>query len=185
MKNLIEIRWHGRGGQGAITAAQLLAEAAYTEGKYPMASPSFGAERRGAPIMASTRISDGKIYRRSQIKNPDIVIVLDDTLLDSANVTDGLEDDGIIIINSKKTPKELGLNAYKVYSVDVTSIAEELNLYSAGSLVLNTPILGAIIKVLKITSLENIKKIISKKFPNDNGINALAAEKTYEITEVD
>lgn len=184
---MIEIRWHGRGGQGAITAAQLLAEAAYIyEGKYPTASPSFGAERRGAPIMASTRISDEKIYRRSQIINPDVVIVLDDTLLRTVDVTAGLKENGIIIINSKKNSDDLGLkNSFNTYTIDVTSIAEELNLYAAGSLVLNTPILGAIVKILKITSLENIKKVISEKFPNDDGVNALAAEKTYQITEVE
>ncbi|MHA1231069.1 MAG: 2-oxoacid:acceptor oxidoreductase family protein [Candidatus Helarchaeota archaeon] len=184
--SLLEIRWHGRGGQGAITAAQILAEAVYIfEGKYATASPSFGAERRGAPIMASTRISDGVIYRRSQIIKPDVVIVLDETLLNAVDITSGLKDNGIIIINSKRSPKELKLDKFKTYSVDVTSIAEELNLYAAGSLVLNTPILGAIVKVLKITSLENIKKVISKKFPNDGGVNALAAEKTYELTKVD
>ena len=183
---MIEIRWHGRGGQGAITAAQLLAEAVYIyEKKYPTASPSFGAERRGAPIIASTRISDKKIYRRSQIITPDIVIVLDDTLLNSVDVKAGLKKNGIIIINSKNSAAELGLNSFKVYCIDITSIAEELNLYAAGSLVLNTPILGAIIKIIKITSLDNIKEVISKKFPNDNGVNALAAEKTYQITKVE
>ncbi|MHA1268186.1 MAG: 2-oxoacid:acceptor oxidoreductase family protein [Candidatus Helarchaeota archaeon] len=182
---MIEIRWHGRGGQGAITAAQLLAEASYIyDNKYATASPSFGAERRGAPVIASTRISDNVIYRRSQIINPDVVIVLDDTLLNSVDVTAGLKKDGIIIINSRKNAKELGLESFKVYTIDITSTAEELNLYASGSLVLNTPILGAVIKILKITNLENIKKIISNKFPKDNGINALAAEKIYNKTEV-
>ena len=183
---LLEIRWHGRGGQGAITAAQILAEAAYLyEGKYATASPSFGAERRGAPIMASTRISDNKIYRRSQIINPDVVIVLDNTLINSADVTSGLKKEGIIIINSKKDKGSLGFNSLKVYTIDVTSIAEGLNLYFSGSLVLNTPILGAIIKILKITTLDNIKKLISAKFPSDGGINALAAEKTYKQTKLE
>jgi len=183
---ILEIRWHGRGGHGAITAAQLLAEAAYLfENKYSTASPSFGAERRGAPIMASTRISDNVIYRRSQIINPDVVVVLDETLLNDVNVVEGLKPNGIVIINSKKSPKEFDLGPFKVYTIDITSIAEDLKLHSAGYLVLNTPVLGAVVKILDITSLDNIKKIIQHKFPHDKGLNALAAERTYAITNLE
>jgi len=107
---LIEVRWHGRGGQGAVTAAQILAEAAYLEGyKGVQAFPYFGAERRGAPIMAFTRMSDEEIRIRSQIYNPDFVVVLDSTLLGLIRVDEGLKEGGIIIVNSSKEPYELSL----------------------------------------------------------------------------
>lgn len=183
MKNLIEIRWHGRGGQGAITAAQLLSKAAFQfSNKFVTISPTFGAERRGAPITASTRIADDKIYLRSGVTEPDIVIILDETLLKDVNVTAGLKKGGKIILNTPKKPDELGFNDYVVVTADATSVAQSLDLYSAGLLVMNTPILGAVIKATEIVTLEQIMQVIRERFPKDNGKNAESARLTYERT---
>lgn len=183
---LYEIRWHGRGGQGAITAAQILAEAAYYNHEmYITASPSFGAERRGAPITASTRISDKKIRLRSQIVSPDIVVVLDETLLRDVDVTAGLKEGGVLIVNSSKMPGELNLKGnFKVATADATKIALDLDLRAAGLLVMNTPILGAIVKATDIgITLEDVQNMIKRHFPGANGEkNAEAAKKTYDIT---
>jgi 2-oxoacid:acceptor oxidoreductase gamma subunit (pyruvate/2-ketoisovalerate family) len=184
---LYEIRWHGRGGQGAITAAQIIAEASYFyHNMYITASPSFGAERRGAPITASTRISDKKIRLRSPIVNPDIVVVLDETLLRDVDVTAGLKKNGILIVNSPKHPKELKLkrNDIKVVTADATKVALDLDLRSAGLLVMNTTILGAVVRATQLgISLDDVLNIIKKHFPGANGErNAEGAKKTYEIT---
>ncbi|NVM31524.1 MAG: 2-oxoacid:acceptor oxidoreductase family protein [Candidatus Helarchaeota archaeon] len=186
---LSEIRWHGRGGQGAITAAQILAEAAYYHhDMYITASPSFGAERRGAPITASTRISDEKIRLRSQITKPDIVIVLDETLLKDVDVTAGLKDGGVLIINSSKRPEELNIKGnYKIVTADATKVALDLDLRAAGLLVMNTPILGAVVKATDLgISLEDIQATIKRHFPGKPGErNAEAAQKTHEITMIE
>ncbi len=183
---LYEIRWHGRGGQGAITAAQILAEAAYYHHNlFITASPSFGAERRGAPITASTRISDEKIRLRSQIVHPDLVVVLDETLLRDEDVTAGLKEGGIIIINTPKRPGKLGINTkFKVITADATRVALELELKSAGLLVLNTPILGAVVRATTIgVTLADIQDIIKQHFRGSPGDkNAEAAARTYDIT---
>ena len=187
---LYEIRWHGRGGQGAITAAQILAEAAYYHHDlYITASPSFGAERRGAPITASTRIADEKIQLRSQIVNPDIVIVLDETLLRDVDVTAGIKPGGLIIINSSKNPEELKLRGnFRVVTADATKVAVDLDLRAAGLLVTNTTILGAVVKATDHDlgiSLEDIQEVIKRHFPGPTGErNAEAAQKTYAITNV-
>jgi 2-oxoacid:acceptor oxidoreductase gamma subunit (pyruvate/2-ketoisovalerate family) len=183
---LYEIRWHGRGGQGAITAAQILAEAAYYHHDlYITASPSFGAERRGAPITASTRIADEKIRLRSQIVSPDIVIVLDETLLKDVDVTAGLKPGGLIILNTPKKPKEVDLKGnFRLVTADATKVALELDLRAAGLLVTNTTILGAVVKATNLgITLEDIQDIIKQHFPGAIGErNAEAAKKTYDIT---
>ena len=185
---LYEIRWHGRGGQGAITAAQIIAEAAYYyHDMYITASPSFGAERRGAPITASTRISSNeKIRLRSPIVSPDIVVVLDETLLRDVDVTAGLKKDGILIVNSPKHPKELRLKRkdIKVATADATKVALDLNLRSAGLLVMNTPILGAVVRATQLgLSLDDVLNTIKNHFPGANGErNAEGAQRTFEIT---
>ena len=183
MKNLIEIRWHGRGSQGAITAAQILAKAAFIfANKFVTVSPTFGAERRGAPITASSRIADGKIYLRSSVTEPDIDIILDETLLKDVDITAGLKKNGKIILNSPKHPKELDFNGYQVITTDATNHAHSLGLYSAGQLVTNTTILGAVIKATELVSLDQIKEIIQERFPNDGGKNAESAEKAHNTT---
>ena len=154
MKNLIEIRWHGRGGQGAKTASLLLADAAFNTGKYIQGFPEYGPERMGAPITAYNRISDTPITVHSNIYEPDFVVVVDDTLLDSVNVTSGLKTDGAIIINSTKSGDELRekLNGYSgnIYKIDARKVSME----TLGRYFPNTPMLAAVVKVSGIMSEE-------------------------------
>ena len=150
MSTLTEIRWHGRGGQGAKTASLLLADAAFNTGKYIQGFPEYGPERMGAPITAYNRISDEKITIHSNIYNPDYVVVVDDTLLESVPVTEGLKEDGAIIINTPKSPDEIRplLNGYKgkICTID----AKKISLETLGAYFPNTPMLAAVVKVSKI-----------------------------------
>lgn len=178
---LKEIRIHGRGGQGGVTAAELLAKAAFKEGKWVQAFPFFGAERRGAPVNAFARIADKPILIRSQIYNPDYVIVLDHTLLDVVNVAEGLKKDGIIIINTTRKPEEVNIKGYRVATVDATSIALKLQLLVAGLPVLNTPMLGAFAKATEEVKLESVIEAIRETWPGAAGEkNAKAAALAYE-----
>ena len=168
MNNLIEIRWHGRGGQGAKTASLLLADAAFNTGKYIQGFPEYGPERMGAPITAYNRISDEPITIHSNIYEPDYVVVVDDTLLTSVPVTAGLKKDGAIVINTTKSPEQLKelLNGYEgaVYTIDARKISEE----TLGRYFPNTPMLAAIVKVTGIMSdeafLEDMKGSFKHKF---------------------
>ncbi len=186
---MYEIRWHGRGGQGGVTAAQLLAEAAYLSGKWPgvQAFPFFGAERRGAPVKAFTRISDKPINIRSQVYTPDVVVVLDPTLLDAVNVLEGLKENGKIIINTPKKASELNLDTKaEVWTFDGTGIALELGLLVSGLPVLNTPMMGAYAKATGHISVEDAKKAIMNKWPGKPGeLNAKAAEIAFERVSKD
>ncbi|MBS1340684.1 MAG: pyruvate synthase [Clostridia bacterium] len=154
MNNLIEIRWHGRGGQGAKTASLLLADAAFNTGKYIQGFPEYGPERMGAPITAYNRISNSPITIHSNIYEPDYVVVVDDTLLESVEVTDGLKEDGAIIINTTKNYDYLKnvLNGYngKVYTID----AREISMEALGKYFPNTPMLAAVVKVTGIMTDE-------------------------------
>ena len=168
MNDLIEIRWHGRGGQGAKTASLLLADAAFNTGKYIQGFPEYGPERMGAPITAYNRISKNPITIHSNIYEPDYVVVVDDTLLSSVPVTDGLKEDGAIVINTTKTPEELKklLKGYNgnVYTID----AKKVSLETLGKYFPNTPMLAAIVKVTGIMTdeelLEDMKKSFKHKF---------------------
>ena len=150
MNDMIEIRWHGRGGQGAKTASLLLADAAFNTGKYIQGFPEYGPERMGAPITAYNRISSTPIRIHSNIYEPDYVVVVDDTLLDSVDVTAGLKSEGAIVINTVKEDEEIkkSLKGYggKVYKIDARKISME----TLGKYFPNTPMLAAIIKVSKI-----------------------------------
>lgn len=154
MNNLIEIRWHGRGGQGAKTASLLLADAAFNTGKYIQGFPEYGPERMGAPITAYNRISSKPITIHSNIYEPDYVVVVDDTLLESVEVTAGLKEDGAIIINTTKNYDYLKnvLNGYngKVYTID----AREISMEALGKYFPNTPMLAAVVKVTGIMTDE-------------------------------
>ena len=154
MSNLIEIRWHGRGGQGAKTASLLLADAAFNTGKYIQGFPEYGPERMGAPITAYNRISDTPITIHSNIYEPDYVVVVDDTLLESVNVTAGLKEEGAIVINTTKDADYLKsvLKGYKgsVYTIDARTVSIE----ALGKYFPNTPMLAAIVKVSGIMSDE-------------------------------
>ena len=168
MNNLIEIRWHGRGGQGAKTASLLLADAAFNTGKYIQGFPEYGPERMGAPITAYNRISDKPITIHSNIYEPDYVVVVDDTLLTSVPVTAGLKKDGAIVINTTKKPEELKelLKGYdgSVYTIDARKVSEE----ALGRYFPNTPMLAAIVKVAGVMTdeelLEDMKTSFKHKF---------------------
>ncbi len=170
---MIEVRFHGRGGQGAVTAAQILAKASFYDGKFCQAFPFFGVERRGAPVMAFTRIDDKKITLRCQIYEPDYVIVQDPTLLESVNVVDGLKENGAVIINTVKEDLDLG---YKTYTIDATGIALDV----LGVPIVNTAMVGAFAGVTGIVSIESVKKAILDTFKGKLGEkNAKAAELAY------
>ena len=154
MSNLIEIRWHGRGGQGAKTASLLLADAAFNTGKYIQGFPEYGPERMGAPITAYNRISDEPITIHSNIYEPDYVVVVDDTLLESVNVTAGLKETGAIIINTTKDEEYLR-EALKGYNGEIYKIdARKVSMETLGKYFPNTPMLAAVVKVSKIMSDE-------------------------------
>ena len=168
MDNMIEIRWHGRGGQGAKTASLLLADAAFNTGKYIQGFPEYGPERMGAPITAYNRISETPITIHSNIYEPDYVVVVDDTLLESVDVTSGLKKKGAIVINTTKSAEYLkkALKGYsgEIYTIDARKISEE----ALGRYFPNTPMLAAIVKVSKIMTdnelLEDMKGSFKHKF---------------------
>lgn len=168
MKNLIEIRWHGRGGQGAKTASLLLADAAFNTGKYIQGFPEYGPERMGAPITAYNRISDEPITIHSNIYEPDYVVVVDDTLLECVDVTAGLKKDGAIIINTTKKYDDFK-NTLKGYDGNVYCIdARKVSIEALGKYFPNTPMLAAIVKVTGIMSdeefLNDMKGSFKHKF---------------------
>lgn len=183
MEKLTEIRWHGRGGQGAKTAALLFGEAVLSEGKYIQAFPEYGPERMGAPVQAFNRISDKPITLHCHIKNPDIVIVLDITLMKKVNVTQGLKDNGILILNTKDIPTNIKLEKYKVYTVDASTIAKE----TIGKEIPNTPMIGALVKVSGLLTIESLlmdtRKKLEKKFRSKPDViegNINAIKRAYE-----
>ncbi|MEE8324601.1 MAG: 2-oxoacid:acceptor oxidoreductase family protein [Candidatus Humimicrobiaceae bacterium] len=193
MQRLIEIRWHGRGGQGAVTASKLLAEAALSEGFYIQAFPEYGAERMGAPVRSFNRISSEVIDIHCQISNPDIVTVLDQTLLETIDVTEGIRDGGSIILNTPWDPGRilplLQNNDDKdisLYTVD----ASKISLETIGKVMPNTPMVGALVKVmglLKLKTLDDtIKKTLSKKISAPIvEANIAAAKRAYEEVKED
>jgi pyruvate ferredoxin oxidoreductase gamma subunit len=171
---MYEIRIHSRGGQGGVTAARMLALAAFHDGKYATACPFYGAERRGAPVVSYVRIDDHPIRVYSQIRSPDLVVILDTSVMDVVDVFHGLKPDGKVIMNATGTREVSG---HVTYAVDLTGIALSLNLVIAGSPILNTPVLGALAK-LEIISMDSAKKAISDMFSDDR--NTRAAEAAYQ-----
>ena len=164
MDNLIEIRWHGRGGQGAKTASLLLADAAFNTGKYIQGFPEYGPERMGAPITAYNRISNTPITIHSNIYEPDYVVVVDDTLLEAVDVTAGLKSTGAIVINTTKSPDYLK-KVLKGYSGDIYTIdAREISMQTLGRYFPNTPMLAAIVKVSNIMNDEDFIKDMEGSF---------------------
>lgn len=157
-KNIVEIRWHGRGGQGAKTASLLLADAAFVTGKYVQGFPEYGPERMGAPITAYNRISDERCTVHSNIYYPDYVAVVDESLLESVDVTKGLSEEGAIVINSAKDPEELRplLKGYKgkVCTIDARKISEE----TIGKNFPNTPMLAAMVKITQVVEQDEFIK---------------------------
>lgn len=173
-----EIRIHGRGGQGSVTAAELLAVAAFEDKRFSQAFPAFGVERRGAPVMAFARISDKPIRIRSQVYEPDYVVVQDVTLLEVVDVARGLKPDGKMMINTDKTADGLNLKTEAaVITIDATRIAMEI----LGRPIVNTTMLGAFCGATKEVSLESINLAISERFKGDLGRkNQAAIKAAYE-----
>ena len=183
---MFEIRFHGRGGQGAVMAAQTLAEAAVVEGNYAVAFPFFGAERRGAPVLAFTRIDSKKIYSKTQVYAPDCVIVLDDSLLDTIDVVAGLKSQGCVVINSKDRPEDIDLGKeIRTGAINATSVALEI----LKAPITNTTILGAFVKVTGVVKIGALEEAIRRRFGEKLGAtagekNALAARTAYEKTVI-
>ena len=181
---LMEIRWHGRGGQGAVTSAELLARAAIAEGKYAQAFPSFGPERRGAPVLAFDRISKTQPIRvRAEITEPDVVIILDFGLISIVNVTAGLKDDGIIVVNTKRSPEEAAAefgNKWKVATVDATAIANEILKVN----IVNTTMIGALLKATHVVDMESLIQPLNDRFGRLAERNANTMKKAYDDTRI-
>ena len=184
---MTEIRWHARGGQGAKTAATLVASVAVHEGKFAQGFPEYGPERAGAPIKGYTRISGTNIYQHSPIDHPDVVVVLDESLLEIANVTDGLAEDGVLIVNSERSPGEIReqvkLGGGKVYCVDATRIA----LDTIGRPIPNTPMMAAVSKLTGSVTRKGIEENLRYKLGHKFGTaivegNIAAVARAFEET---
>jgi len=174
-----EIRIHGRGGQGSVTAAEMISIAAFEDGKFSQAFPAFGVERRGAPVQAFTRISDSPIRLRSQIYTPDYVIVQDATLLETVDVASGIKDDGVIIVNTTEKPESLKLDTKaRVMTVAATKVAMDI----IGFPIVNTVLLGAFAGATGEINVESIKKAVKGRFSGKVAEkNAQAIQKAYEL----
>ena len=180
---MIEIRFHGRGGQGTVVASKILADAISKEGNYVQAYPEFGVERRGAPVIAFIRIDDKPIYDKSRIYRPDHVVVVDPTLIEATDVTEGLKEGGTIIVNSDKKPEELKFpDKYKAVTVNATGIAVKHKLGTLAAPIVNTSIVGAVVKLLKLTKLESVMEAVREGVPIKPEENAAAAKEAYDNT---
>lgn len=176
---ITEVRWHGRGGQGAVTSAELIALAAINEGKFAQSFPSFGPERRGAPVQAFLRVGDEPIRVRSEITNPDVVVVLNPDLLRVVNVTAGLRAGGSLIINTRKSLDEMKStygDGFKVATVDAMTIARE----SIGLPITNTTMIGALLKVTNLVSLDDMIGPLNHRFGKVAEKNITAMKRAYE-----
>lgn len=164
MSQVQEIRWHGRGGQGAWTASELLAKAAILEAKHVQSFPEFGPERMGAPLAAYTRISNEPIKLHCSIYNPNVAVVLDPTLLKTVKVTNGLTEDGVLVVNTQETPEEmrkkLSIISQKVWTVPATDIAIKI----LNAPITNTAMLGAATRAASLVNLESIEKVVRERF---------------------
>lgn len=177
---MLEIRIHGRGGQGSFVAAQILAMAAFIQGYYALAFLNIGGggDRRGAPVHAYVRMDKGKIRQRARIYHPDYVIVQDVSLLKTVNVLEGLKSNGVVLVNSGRAPEQLGVSNVNVVTIPASKIALEV----IGEPITSTTILGAFVAIMKEISINSIKRAIQEKFPGEQGEkNMKAAQKAYEI----
>ena len=181
---LVEIRWHGRGGQGAVTSAELLAKAAIDEGKYAQAFPSFGPERRGAPVLAFDRINSKEQIRvRAGIDEPDAVVILDSGLVNIVNVVEGLKEGGSIIINTKRSIEDIGgdfNDKWRLAVVDATGIAKEL----LGVNIVNTTMLGALVRVTGVVKLDSLFEPLKERFGRLAERNINSMKKAYDDTRI-
>jgi pyruvate ferredoxin oxidoreductase gamma subunit len=181
MAEILEVRWHGRGGLGAVTSAELVARAAISEGRYAQSFPSFGPERRGAPVLAFLRISDKSIKTRTVISDPDVAVVLDPTLLRTVDVASGLKDNGKLIINSRKSPAQLKSEfGYKwpVAAVNASRIAEA----TIRLPITNTAMIGALLKVTEAVGIDSMVGQLQERFGKRAMGNIEAMKRAYEET---
>ncbi|OFV68759.1 pyruvate ferredoxin oxidoreductase [Methanosarcinales archaeon] len=178
---MIEVRFHSRGGQGGATAAKILGMAAFLDGKYSASLAVYGAERRGAAVVAGTRISDSEVRRYSNLKSPDYVVILDPVLVEIADVTEGADAKTIFLINNRGE-RPAALEDFILYSVDATTISLDLGLKVAGTPVLNTPMLGALAK-LGLVKQNSLKKAIRQTYSEPKNIKAadLAHERVVRV----
>ena len=181
---MVEIRWHGRGGQGSVTSAEILAKAAIEEGKYAQAFPAFGPERRGAPVLAFNRISeDERIRIRAGIEEPDVVVILDPGLINIVDVSSGLKENGQIIINTKRSLEDISGefdSKWELATVDATTIAEE----EIGVNIVNTTMLGALVKVAGIVTLESLHMPMKERFGRLAERNINSMTRAYKATRI-
>jgi len=178
----ISIRWHGRGGQGAVTAAQVVATCAIMKGLYAQAFPEFGPERRGAPVKAYTRLSTRPIRHREPIVNPDYLVILDPSLLELPATLDGARDDTILVVNSPEPPEVVKTRKFgKVVYIDATDVAMK----TIGRPIVNTAILGALLRVLDLVTLDDILKSLEKFFSGKLlEVNRKAVVEAYNLAKV-
>jgi len=184
---MIEVRFHGRGGQGAVVASEILAAALFTEGQFVQAFPAFGVERRGAPVAAFLRIDKAPIRLRCQIYQPDHVVILDPTLLTVVDVTAGLKPNGWILINSDSDPEVFTTFAqgrWRVATVDASAIATQHHLGTRTNPIVNTAILGAFARVTELVHLNSIAEALREKVPMCTEGNIAAARESYQAVKV-
>jgi len=179
---MYEVRFHGRGGQGAVTAANILAAAAFKEGKDVQAFPIFGVERRGAPVAAFMRMDEKDIDIKTQIYEPDAIVVLDPTLLDVVNVGEGLKKDGIVVLNTTKPASTFDFRNAKIFTVDATKIAVDNRLGTTTNPIVNTAILGAYSKAVGNVSMSSITEAIAENAPVKIEENQKAAQVAFDQT---
>ncbi len=178
---MIEIRFHGRGGQGAVVASKIIAEAAFLEGKDVQAFPYFGVERRGAPVTAFTRIDDRPIRIKSEIYTPDYVIILDPSLIGNVDMTYGLKDGGLVLVNIDKPPSEVKLDVIaKIATVDARTIALSHGLGSKTAPIVNTAIVGAFSKASHEVKIDSVLNAVKNNVPLKKEENAQAAKEAYD-----
>ncbi len=177
---MVEIRFHGRGGQGTVVASKILADAIAKEGNWVQAYPEFGVERRGSPVVAFIRIDSKPIYDKSRIYAPDHVVVVDPTLVEAIDVTEGLKPGGSIIINSDRKPEDFAFRQkFTIRTINATEIAVNNRLGTLASPIVNTAIAGAVIKILGLTKLESLCQAIREGIPIRPEDNVKAAEEAY------
>lgn len=186
-EKIVNVTWHGRGGQGAVTAAMILAEAAYLDGYQGVtAAPFFGVERRGAPITATTRFSRKPIRTLSPTAQADVVVVLDERLLKAVDVLGGLKPDGLLILNASSPPEKFCTDMeIAVATSDASSIARDIGLVVAGTVLINTSLLGAFSKASALVQMKSLEKAIGENFSEKAAkINIQGARLTYESTRL-
>ncbi len=183
---MIEIRIHGRGGQGAVVASKVMASAFFKEGKWVQAFPSFGAERRGAPVAAYTRVDDQEITLRSSVRTPSHLIILDQNLARNPEIAQGLKEGGWIVINSEKDPKDFPFApAFRVATVDASGIAIQHGLGSKSSPIVSTVILGAFAKATGLVKISDVLEAIRENVPAHIDRNVAGAREAYRRVKIE